>query len=194
MSSTNRGKDRSKFDYYRTPIDEIRKFLHQFRFDYPLTFPLNILDPCAGGDATHPASYPEALRDSFGSEEPYHVTTVDIREDSRADFKFGYLGDILFDRAFDLVISNPPFDLAQEFILKALTDVEHDGLVIMLHRLNFFGGQARKEFWKLHMPEATYVHSKRMSFTDDGKTDSIEYCHSVWRKGNHPAFTKMRII
>lgn len=193
MSSTNRGSDRSKFDYYVTPIDEIRKFLLNLMVDYKVPTPLRILDPCAGGDAKHPMSYPEALKQAWYYS-CFDLTTIDIREDSLAEFKMDYLGHTLFERSFNMVISNPPFDLAQQFILKALTDVEHDGLVIMLHRLNFFGGQARKEFWKLHMPEATYVHSKRMSFTDDGKTDSIEYCHSVWRKGSHPAFTKMRMI
>lgn len=56
------------------------------------------------------------------------------------------------------------------------------GFVIMLLRLNYFGSQKREEFWEDNMPAKCYVHRKRMSFTDEGGTDSIEYMHAVWQK------------
>lgn len=34
------------------------------------------------------------------------------------------------------------------------------------------------------MPHEIYVHSKRMSFTKNGGTDSVEYAHFVWKKGS----------
>ncbi len=49
----------------------------------------------------------------------------------------------------------------------------------MLLRLNYFGGKVRSKLWEEHMPKYCFVHNKRISFTDDGKTDSIEYCHMV---------------
>jgi len=33
-----------------------------------------------------------------------------------------------------------------------------------------------------------------MSFTDKGGTDSIEYCHMVWQKGNSKEFGKIKVI
>lgn len=53
----------------------------------------------------------------------------------------------------------------------------------MLQRLNFLASKGRNEWFLKNMPLEIYVHSKRMSFTDDGKTDSIEYAHFVWRRG-----------
>lgn len=44
------------------------------------------------------------------------------------------------------------------------------------------------------MPMACYVHSKRMKFTDSGGSDSVEYMHCIWLKGEHPRFTKLRIL
>lgn len=44
------------------------------------------------------------------------------------------------------------------------------------------------------MPVTAYVHNRRMSFTDDGKTDSIEYMHAVWKKGEKPEYTRLKII
>ena len=32
------------------------------------------------------------------------------------------------------------------------------------------------------MPKYIFVHHQRMSFTEDKKTDSIEYAHFVWQK------------
>lgn len=64
----------------------------------------------------------------------------------------------------------------------------------MLLRLNFFGGAKRLDWWHRNMPIACYVHSKRIGFTDDGKTDSIEYMHAVWVVGEQPRFTALRII
>jgi len=49
----------------------------------------------------------------------------------------------------------------------------------MLLRLNYFGGKKRKKFWDENMPKYVFVHNRRMSFAEDGKTDSIEYMHAV---------------
>ena len=44
------------------------------------------------------------------------------------------------------------------------------------------------------MPIYTLVHSKRICFTDDGKTDSIEYAHFIWQKDNYPEFSKLKVL
>jgi hypothetical protein len=122
------------------------------------------------------------------------MSTIDIREDSRALIKEDYLDITDPLPKPEIIIGNPPFTLALDFIKKALEDVEYGGYVIMLCRLNYFGAQYRKKFWDKYMPLYVYVHSKRMSFSDDGKTDSNEYAHFVWQKGNYPEFTKLKVI
>ena len=94
----------------------------------------------------------------------------------------------------DIIITNPPFYLAKDIIDKALRDVREGGYVAMLLRLNFFGSKDRFPFFQKQMPTWAYVHHRRFSFTDDGKTDSIEYCHMVWKKGDQPKFTKLDVI
>jgi hypothetical protein len=47
MSSTLRGYDRHKSDYYVTPIKQIVKFLNEFQKIEKINGV--ILDPCAGG-------------------------------------------------------------------------------------------------------------------------------------------------
>lgn len=206
MSSTNRGYERHKTDYYVTPKWCINDFLSEWLSDLQEGEDqedlLNVggrpdrarwFDPCCGGDANHEASYPAVLQKAF---EPNTLQTLDVREDSKANEIGDYLWyDIkgLGERP-QVIITNPPFYCAKEIIEKALTDVADNGYVVMLLRLNFFGSKARKPFFDRQLPIWSYVHNRRMSFTDDGKTDSIEYCHMVWQQGRCPDFTMLKII
>ena len=195
MSSTNRSnaRDRHKADYYITPVDKVVEFLNEFNKheDIFTVDNVRILDPCAGGDESNAMSYPEALK-LIGVDEK-KITTIDIREDSLAEIKDNYLETDVAEK-YDVAISNPPFNLAREIIEKAMKDVKDGGFVIMLLRLNYFGSKARKDMWETQLPKYCFVHHRRMSFTDDGRTDSIEYCHMVWQKGHYPEFTKLQVI
>lgn len=177
-------------DYYVTPVHEIENFLREFIHIEPKIYTGTILDPCAGGDTDHAMSYPQALK-NIGVEN--YIDTIDVREDSLADIVTDYLTIKLLEQ-YDFIITNPPFNLALEIIEKALSDVKDGGYVIMLLRLNFFESKLRKKFFDIYMPKYCFVHHKRMCFTNDGKTDSIAYCHMVWKKGDNPEFCKLKVI
>ena len=83
-----------------------------------------------------------------------------------------------WDGSVDLIITNPPFSLAQEFIDHSLS---HSNTVIMLLRLNFLGSIKRHNWWISNPPTALYILSKRPSFTGAG-TDATEYCWFIWDK------------
>ncbi len=220
MSSTNRGAIRSEHDYYVTNPADVETFLRAWmdaddRAQNMLSNPkVQILDPCAGGnvepvswlfkeakggkpavifdiDAT-PCSYPKALRAVLGE---VAITTLDIRPDSAAEYHRDYLNDPLpMDDQPHLIISNPPFSLALDFIRHSLVMVRPYGFVVMLLRVNFFGSAKRKPFFGACLPDSAYVHHERLSFTPDGKTDSIEYAHMVWHKGSNPQSCALRVI
>ena len=215
MSSTNRGGDRHVSDYYRTPQWAIQDFLTALHTDAPALFgedlsshDLIVLDPCAGGDAHNAMAYPQALR-NFPAWNITRLVTHDYRADSPAEFHGDYVAGLLErslprDLSPDLIITNPPFAIACEIIEQALADVRANGLVIMLLRLNFFGGQHEKRafFERAGLPVAAYVHRKRINFTEgqrkpDGTKmsgDSIEYMHAIWQRGARPHFTQLRVI
>ena len=205
MSSTNRtnAKERHISDYYVTPKDCIKEFLNEWMLDLNGEFwddKLYVgerpdralwLDPCAGGDKNHKMSYPEVLKEMLDVD----TATIDIREDSLAEIKKDFLNVDFYEKEkFDVVITNPPFNLAMEVIKKSLECVSEGGYVVMLLRLNFFGSKMRKPFWDQQLPVWAYVHHRRMSFTDDNNTDSIEYMHAVFVKGESPSFTMLKII
>lgn len=139
------------------------------------------------------------------------IHTYDVRKDSFAENKCDYLKEKLSYKP-NIIITNPPFAIATDIIEKALQDVDDDGYVIMLLRLNFFGSQSREWFFEKYMPEWAFVHHIRIGFTDKkdkdgytifdkdgipkrGSTDSIEYMHAVWHKNNlKPDYTKLVLI
>lgn len=195
MSSTNRGYDRHASDYYITPIHRIEEFIEEFN-KHEQVFNQSekvILDCCAGGDSINPMSYPTALVNKEVNENS--IRTIDIREDSQAET----VGDFLkmkLDYKPDVIITNPPFVLAEEIIKKSFELVENGGWVIMLLRLNYFEGKKRFEgLWKdVGLPKYTFVYHRRLSFTADGRADSVAYAHFVWKKGENPEFTKLKVI
>ena len=179
MSSTLRGYNRHKSDYYITPKNDIKLFLNRFLEKNKIDLErINILDPCAGGDKKNEMSYPSILK----MYNPISIKTIDIREDSRAELIADFL-KVEPKQKFDLIITNPPFGIAQEIIEHSFNFVNNSGYIVILQRLNFLGSKKRFAFWEKNKPYQIYVHHKRMSFTENGATDSIEYAHFVWKKG-----------
>lgn len=206
MSSTHRGYDRHESDYYVTPQKYIKEFLSAFLVEAKIDRPdrLNWLDPCCGGDEKNEPSYVQVITDEFEAT----VCGIDIREDSKADVIMDYLSCQKENMDnHDIIISNPPFYLAEEFIRKSLELVKDNGYVVMLLRLNFFGSQKRKELFENNMPEYCFIHHKRINFIPDSMKaeikrkglkpmsgDSIEYAHFVWRKGVNNDYCKTYVI
>lgn len=207
MSSTNRSSARDSHlaDYYVTPLEPIRSFLDKFCEDENIDLStISILDPCAGWNPRYetlnedgtikvtkanPMSYPTVLTEKWAK----YISTNDLRKDSPATYNKDFLSLTLIP-AYNMVITNPPFNIAEDIIKKALTACFNWWYVIMLLRLNYFGSKARQEFWKNNMPIRTYIHTKRIWFTDDWKTDSIEYMHCVWKKGENPKEVKLSLL
>ena len=196
MSSTNRSDARDSHiaDYYITPQKPIEAFLTEFCKDEWIDLSSqshSILDPCAGWDYENDMSYPAVL---FKMWVDYNkIITNDIREDSPAQTHIDFL-ETQYDYPFDIVITNPPFNIAQHIIEKSLSVVKEWGYVIMLLRLNYIGSKSREEFWKRNKPYAIYAHNKRMSFTADWGTDSIEYGHFIWRRWYNPDTATFKIL
>ena len=180
--------NRHKQDYYTTPAKTVVEFLDKFieltSFDFTSA---HVLDPAAGGCKDNPMPYPAALF-ALGCT---NVTTLDIRTDSKAALITDYMQHYP-NQQYDLVITNPPYLLALDFIVTALEDCKEGGYVVMLLRLNFFGSQQRRSFFQQHMPMYCIVHSNRPRFFGAG--EQTEYAHFVFKKGYHPTYTQTYVI
>jgi hypothetical protein len=90
-----------------------------------------------------------------------------------------------FRKRFDVIITNPPFQLWRPFLEKSLKEAD---LVIYLLRLNCLGSGKkthRGRFWNGHQPTHLFPLESRPSFTGAG-TDMTDYAWFIWDSKRFP--------
>jgi hypothetical protein len=85
----------------------------------------------------------------------------------------------------DLIITNPPFKLAMEFLLKSVEIVSPTGHIFFLLRNNWIASRKRRSVFvgdETRKPMAPRLNqlSHRPSFTGDNKTDAADYSWFEW--------------
>lgn len=160
MSATNRGTKRNKNDFYPTPEETINSLLNHIDFSKVSSF----LEPCKGNGAI------------YNKVECTIKTYCEISENIPKDYLSTQYNK------FDLIVTNPPFSIAQDFLVKSLKESD---CVCYLLRLNYLGSKKRADtLWnKVSTPNKLLVLSKRPSFTGKG-TDATEYAWFCWDKSN----------
>lgn len=176
MSATNRGSERVESDFYVTPSKTIHRFLENY-YDFN---ELTILEPSAGNGSIckvikelYPDSY--IVANEIREEENDNLTGCSDEVFHEDYLKFTDKGK------YDVIISNPPFSLAQEFLEKSFEIAGRNTDIIMLLRLAFLESKRRHDFWQKHPLSGLYILSERPSFIN-GKTDATAYGWFVWRK------------
>lgn len=81
----------------------------------------------------------------------------------------------------DLIITNPPYKKAMEFVIRAFEEIMPGGTIAFLLRLGWLCSLGRSDF-HLAQPADIYALAKRPSFTGGG-TDMTEYAWFVWGPG-----------
>ena len=81
-------------------------------------------------------------------------------------------------RSWDLIITNPPFSMAVEFVERSLELVHPFGLVAMLLQTGIEASKKRVEFWRRHPFVVKYNLVPRPVFIKGG--DMREYAIYVW--------------
>jgi hypothetical protein len=136
-----------------------------------------VWDPCCGELA-----FVNAALETW----PSAPSVVGTDLSAGADFLTGPPGLI----GATLIVSNPPYLLAEPFVHRALALVREPegclagGHVAFLLRLSFLGGQGRAErIYSRRNLRWLIPITPRPSFTPDGKTDASEYAVFVWQRG-----------
>jgi len=115
----------------------------------------------------------------------YDVLGTDLRE--HTGYGFGGLDFINDDPArkwgwdtsdVDLIITNPPFSLAREFIERALSITPN---VIMLVKQNYYNTDNRYDFFGKHRPAMFLPLTWRLAFLPErGKSPLMDCAWAVW--------------
>ncbi len=178
MSSTNRGGVRVANDVYPTPGWASLRFLES---EIGENLPGGIwLEAGAGEGAI--ISAVQSVRSDV------RFLACELREECRPKLELiadaVHIGNFLgadmeylgLDRKADVMIGNPPFHLAMEFIAHGFTIADR---VVQLLRLNFVGSDERAEFMRTFAPDLLILPN-RPGFSPDGGTDSCEYAWLNW--------------
>jgi hypothetical protein len=178
MSATGRKSKRQDNDFYGTPDWLTRALLNviepALKQKEPDVSKWNILEPASGEGAivkTLKDKWPEAHIDDSDIVSYSGKPSVDFLQMPSAPQKY------------NLVVTNPPYSLATEFVQKAMyfTDISvgGTGMIAMLMRINWLASKRRATFLRKLTP-TVMVTPARPSFTADGKTDSVDYAWMVW--------------
>jgi hypothetical protein len=159
---------RRAFDFYPTPAWATRVLLeHVNVFGW-------VSEPCVGaGDIS------DVLRACHGRIRKVWTNDIDTTRaaDEHADAR---TAQSLYGWS-DWVVSNPPFSDAMEITRLA---VEHARVgVAMLLRLSFLEPTEDRGQWLEDHPPTHLIVCPRISFTGDGKTDSVTTAWFVWEHG-----------
>jgi hypothetical protein len=161
------------FDFYETPAAAVEAILPH------LPCAVDVLDPCAGRGAILSVVQKSPAARGIGPSvrgfeiDPSHGTRPNV-----------YQRDALEPETWglpELVVMNPPFNRALEFVERALVEVQRGGTVAALLRLGFLESAKRSAFHASH-PSDVYVLARRPSFTG-GRTDNAAYAWFLWGPG-----------
>ncbi|EOB4971317.1 DNA methyltransferase [Vibrio fluvialis] len=94
-----------------------------------------------------------------------------------------YLNPMGYDYSADVIITNPPFSNAMDFIRYAIDrDMKKDGTVCMLLRMSILGSKERADFWREFPFTNLFTLTPRPQFVHGG-SDNSEYAWFVWDYG-----------
>ena len=171
-ASNHSDKDRADYDFYATHPSAIDKLT-----DYVvLTSPIW---ECACGDG----SLSERLE-----EYEYEVRSTDLIYRGYGEGEIDFLKQ--YEKWDGTILTNPPYQQAQEFIEHALDIITEGNEVWMFLKLTFLEGIKRKKFFEEHPPVCIWVFSKRIpcgkngDFSERNKVGTaVCYAWFQWRKG-----------
>ena len=165
-------KERSALDYYGTDPKSTRALL-----DHEL-FNSKIWEPCCGhhliSDVLEEYGY-EVRKSDITEYEGYEHEILDFLSDENRSI---WNGDI---------VTNPPYNLTTDCVLKCLSLLRPGNKLAMFLRLQYLEGQERYEkIYSENPPKKIYVFVNRQTSSKDddfSAGSAVAYCWYVWQKG-----------
>lgn len=169
---------RNSEDYYATPPKAVRALCQKVRFRP------TVIEPCCG------EGHISKTLEEFG----YTVQSSDL---VYRGYGLAGVHDFLKSTPAQLqnagIVTNPPYNLAQQFIEHAISNSDAEAKIAMLLRLSFLESQKRRSLFETFPLTAVYVFRSRIGcakngcFTVDSHGElnapsAVAYAWFVWDK------------
>jgi hypothetical protein len=186
IQKSYRAWERKPSDFYPTPYDVTESLMPVIQ---ALVDPGGkIWEPCSGNmDMTRVLEW-----------HGYEVTSTDIRETGQGIGGFDFLNDDPEEKWGwipdpDMIVMNPPFSLAAEFILRAL---RYTPTVACLMKIDYWNAIGRLPLWQANMPKLFLPLTWRPAFLqkERGNSPLMNCAWCVWHNSseNYCAIEPMR--
>jgi len=178
IAGTSTTRERIDNDYYATPPEATESLLHMFDLSNCNSF----LEPACGK-----GHISEVLKEYYPNKK---ISSTDLIDRGYSGGGIDFLNLKSMGHKWDCIITNPPFKLAKEFILKALQ--LSNKYVIMFAKIQLLEGIGRKELFDKYPPKHIYVFRNRINpmrngnpLDEKGKPWASTMCFTwfVWEIG-----------
>lgn len=163
---------RRKNDFYPTPEWAAKELVDQLLIDYPCYGNVFVWEPCAGDGALLPQLNRLGM-----------VWTNDINPAMNADTHMDATKADMWHPNFPragFVITNPPFNQALPIVQRGVEKAQYAAAFLL--RLSFLEPTYERGAWLKNNPPTRLIVLPRISFTGDGKTDSVTCAWMIWDK------------
>jgi len=170
-ASNHTDRERSDLDYYATEPKAVRLLLEMEKFEGSIW-------ECACGEGHLSEEMKRLGYEVFSSDRisrsyPLKVQDFLCIENRETEHN---------------IITNPPFKLASQFILKGLEVLQEGKKLALLLPVRYLESRARKHIYMEHPPKTVYVSSGRIKTARNGRFGSFStgthfYSWIVWQKG-----------
>ena len=139
MSATNRGSERKPYDFYATPPEVIENLLKHIDLN---KYGNRILEPSAGN-----GNFCKVIKQYYPNK---HITALEIRNEERNNLEL-YSDEVIINdylkldtnNKYNIIIGNPPYSKAIDFVNKSLQLLNRDGGSDILIKNCVFGKQIK---------------------------------------------------
>jgi hypothetical protein len=169
--------DRKPADFYPTPYEGTESLMPIIKTLLPNGG--KIWEPCCGDlDMTRVLEW-----------HGYEVTSTDIRHTGQGIGGIDFLNDDVTEKWGwipdpDMIVMNPPFSLAAEFIERALSYTPN---VACLMKIDYWNAISRLPLWKSRQPAFFFPLTFRLAFLKDerGSSPLMNCAWAVWLDDEH---------
>ena len=160
LSTVWNPEQRAEGDFYTTDPEAVKRLVERFSLAWAPYKYFKFWEPACGTGCI------SKVLEKYGNGHP--VISTDLYDRGYGKSGVDFLTAPL-PEGVRIIITNPPYSLADDFVKHAMEILPWNGLYIALHNLNYLAGKARyNEIYSKGFLKRVYIHSGRINCYKNG--------------------------